>query len=331
MLARCLLARANLGCLKSSTKHLERRTIYSNVKPLSKECSDIEIEVPWGKLSGKLWGSENEQPILAVHGWQDNAGTFDSLAPLLLKNASSILAIDFPGHGFSSWLPPGMMYTELVYMSTINRLKRYFGWKKIKILGHSLGAQLAFWHTSIFSEDTEFVIAIDALKFFYLNPPQFNAFFIKGMDDFYKLENSEYANRSYTKNEIMERWKQNSASVINNTEIQTLMTRGARETPEGKFVLTRDPRTKFFPLTTPFTHSHMQECARCIGCPYLYIKGEQSPYFDQEKNVYDILSIMKEHNKDVHFVKVPGEHHLHISNAEQVAHHINKFLEKYNK
>ncbi|CAH2074062.1 unnamed protein product, partial [Iphiclides podalirius] len=67
---------------------------------------EVKIPVQWGHIAGKLWGHENEQPILALHGWQDNAGTWDTLAPFLYKKRP-ILAIDFPGHGFSSWFPTG--------------------------------------------------------------------------------------------------------------------------------------------------------------------------------------------------------------------------------
>lgn len=61
-------------------------------------------------LIGKWWGSRSVQPIIAVHGWQDNAGSFDKLAPLLCEEGFSIYAIDLPGHGHSSHLPPGCTY-----------------------------------------------------------------------------------------------------------------------------------------------------------------------------------------------------------------------------
>ncbi len=31
----------------------------------------------------KVWGPEDGVPVLAVHGLMDNAGSFDTLAPLL--------------------------------------------------------------------------------------------------------------------------------------------------------------------------------------------------------------------------------------------------------
>ena len=50
--------------------------------------------------------------ILCLHGWLDNAASFNRLAPLLLDSSSpltdeqlqqpmEILALDFPGHGLS--------------------------------------------------------------------------------------------------------------------------------------------------------------------------------------------------------------------------------------
>ncbi|XP_052863919.1 probable serine hydrolase [Anopheles cruzii] len=56
---------------------------------------EVEIPVPWGIVAGKWWGSRLKQPVLAIHGWQDNAGSFDRLCPLLPAEIS-ILAIDLP-------------------------------------------------------------------------------------------------------------------------------------------------------------------------------------------------------------------------------------------
>jgi pimeloyl-ACP methyl ester carboxylesterase len=69
----------------------------------------VKIRFPWGFICGKWWGPKDIRPIVALHGWQDNCGTFDTLAPLLPKNVS-LLAIDLPGHGLSSRVPDGMAY-----------------------------------------------------------------------------------------------------------------------------------------------------------------------------------------------------------------------------
>lgn len=63
-----------------------------------REWEEIEIAVPWGHVAGKWYGDRNTQPVLTFHGWQDNAGTYDRLIPLLPKTLS-YLCIDLPGHG----------------------------------------------------------------------------------------------------------------------------------------------------------------------------------------------------------------------------------------
>ena len=48
---------------------------------------------------------------LALHGWLDNAGSFDTLAPQLVAACPrhALLCLDYPGHGRSSHLPPGQV------------------------------------------------------------------------------------------------------------------------------------------------------------------------------------------------------------------------------
>ena len=75
------------------------------------------------KLVVKSWSNVNTgddasnntitKKILCLHGWLDNAASFNRLAPLLLDSSTSlssdeqqeqpmeILALDFPGHGLS--------------------------------------------------------------------------------------------------------------------------------------------------------------------------------------------------------------------------------------
>ena len=46
--------------------------------------------------TAKIWGPDDGMPVLALHGWQDNAGTYDTLAPLL-PNSIRLICLDFCG------------------------------------------------------------------------------------------------------------------------------------------------------------------------------------------------------------------------------------------
>lgn len=80
-----------------------------------------------------MWfGPTNVQPIIALHGWQDNAGTFLRLAPMLPKDVS-VLCIDLPGHGHSTHLPPGQSYyifwDGVVFL---RRIVKHYKWDKVR-------------------------------------------------------------------------------------------------------------------------------------------------------------------------------------------------------
>ena len=110
---------------------------------------------------GKWWGPRDKQPWLALHGWQDNAGTFDTLAPLLPPHIA-LLCIEFPGHGKSSYYPKGQFYyIQWDNLIVVRQIVKYFKWEKVSIIGHSLGGGIAFLYAASFPEETDKIINFD--------------------------------------------------------------------------------------------------------------------------------------------------------------------------
>ena len=175
-------------------------------------------------FSGKLWGSSAKQPILALHGWSDNAGSFDHVIPLL-KN-SSILAIDLPGHGLSSWLPRGIPYDNKAYIQTVRLIAKHYSWDKVKFLGHSLGGIICFDYARIFPEETEFIISIDSIGSIPQNASQRTIVLANSIEKFINLEKKITLNPpSYSKEEIIKRWSDSSVSELDIHSIKTLLKR----------------------------------------------------------------------------------------------------------
>lgn len=84
-------------------------------------------------LAGKWWGDSNTQPVLGLHGWEDNANTFDTLAPLL--SVPSFLAIDMMGHGLSSYFPAVGVNHFIDAVILLRRIAEYSKWTKLSIIG----------------------------------------------------------------------------------------------------------------------------------------------------------------------------------------------------
>ena len=76
-----------------------------------------------------------------LHGFSDNCGSFDCLLPLFPPN-QKIIAIDIPGHGFSSHLGPDDSY-DFEDLNYITIVARYYNFEKFSLMGHSMGGRAA--------------------------------------------------------------------------------------------------------------------------------------------------------------------------------------------
>jgi len=104
-------------------------------KPIE-ECIPLRSHLT---LTAQIWGPPDAPPLLALHGWLDNAGSFALLAPLLAKHWR-VIALELPGHGHSGHLPAGSTYHYLDYVSAVLTAVDAMHLERYSLLGHSLGA-----------------------------------------------------------------------------------------------------------------------------------------------------------------------------------------------
>ena len=114
-------------------------------------------------ILGKEWGSPDGEPTIALHGWLDNCGSFDKLLPHYPDN-HRIIAIDIPGHGFSSHIPLGFSYHHLDGLQYIRRVADYYNFDKFNLLGHSMGGGMCFVYAVTHPEHVQRLIVLDAIK-----------------------------------------------------------------------------------------------------------------------------------------------------------------------
>ncbi|WP_426701898.1 alpha/beta fold hydrolase [Rhodanobacter sp. Col0626] len=93
-------------------------------------------------LAAQAWGDQALPPLLALHGWLDNAGSFALLAPQLATRFR-VIALDLPGHGHSAHLAPGASYHYLDYAQFVLAAADALALDRFTLLGHSLGAGIA--------------------------------------------------------------------------------------------------------------------------------------------------------------------------------------------
>lgn len=296
------------------------------------KVEEIEIDVPWGKIAGKWWGPKDVRPIVAMHGWQDNAGSFDALIPLLPKHVS-YLALDLPGHGHSSRIPHGLYYSTAHVLHCLNIIREQYQWDQLSFLTHSMSCIIAFLYAGLFPERCDLLIQLDALKPFHATPSRVIKHFIKLGDEFTLADkrNQEKAEPpSYTYEQIVDRWVTATKSSITKEAATHLMKRALKTSSSdpNKYYFSRDARLKYFNFAY-IPQDLSCTLAKLITAPHLCLKASKSPYFEEKQNFDEAVEVLRESNPKFMCKVLEGTHHFHMTSPEVVAPDVSEFILKY--
>ncbi|XP_018356851.1 PREDICTED: probable serine hydrolase [Trachymyrmex septentrionalis] len=305
-------------------KNLDESTMNGYKK---EDVKEIEIPMPWGHIRGKWWGPTDKQPIVAIHGWQDNSGTFDKLAQLL--SSVAILSIDLPGHGISSHLPLGQFY--YIFWDgvlTLRRIVKYYKWNKVKLLGHSLGGAISFLYAASYPDEVEFLISLDIASPSVRDVTKTAATTGEYIDRFLKYELLTLDNvPSYEYDEMIDIVEKAYDGSITREGAEILMKRGMQPAyKKDKYYFARDPRLKVS-LLGLLSLDLILEYATQIKCAYLNIRAIPGMKFENPENYQKILDIIKLGAKKFEYHEVTGTHHVHLNEPEKIAPIIKNFLQ----
>ena len=120
------------------------------------------IALPHLALHAQVWGDATLPPLVALHGWLDNAGSFARLAPRLAARYR-VIALDLPGHGHSDHLAAGASYHYLDYVQLVLAAADALRLDRYSLLGHSLGAGIAALVAAASPERIERLLLIEGL------------------------------------------------------------------------------------------------------------------------------------------------------------------------
>jgi len=119
----------------------------------------LEFDTGLVTIRAKRWGEEGGIPTLCLHGFLDNAASFDRLAPKL--HGLDIVAMDFAGHGWSEHRPLGMPYSGLSDLHDILSVADQMEWETFSIIGHSMGAELGAQLAGLYPDRVTALVCLD--------------------------------------------------------------------------------------------------------------------------------------------------------------------------
>ncbi|WP_298775041.1 alpha/beta hydrolase [uncultured Shewanella sp.] len=288
---------------------------------LNVEHEEVQIKLPHLCLSGRLWGRADKPLLLALHGWLDNANSFEPLATHL--NDFQVLAIDWPGHGYSDHHPGYYPLHWVDYIFDLQVLLSYLEHRTIPvaIVGHSLGGIVASAFTAAFPDKVNKLILIEALAPIFESAKKNKA----------RLNKSFKAYQTYLAN------KEKAASVYDNVEIAVdarhkltgldrswcaLLTQRNMVQNDNGVSWRSDPRLRL-DSPTRLSFEQVDALMQNHSSQTLLITGQ-----DGYSALQTALPQAKKWFNQLSTVHLRGDHHLHMGNAAEVAKAITDFINK---
>lgn len=269
------------------------------------------------RLAAKLWGDDSGLPVIALHGWLDNAASFDRIAELLPN--VQILAIDLPGHGLSDHKPASGNYAIWDDLRSIVGVADQMGWQKFALLGHSRGAIIATLLAGALPERVSHLVCLDGLI------PQPEVF------ENFPVQMGQYL-RDFTKTPLISGDKGHAtfdaavaarckATPMLAEAAALIVARGLTQAEDGRFYWRSDKRLK---LASPVKLSlqQLQASIDAITAPAMLVSAKQG--LGQWLPTLDI-------NIDNRFEirEIDGQHHCHMeAQATQIAEWVREFLSR---
>jgi pimeloyl-ACP methyl ester carboxylesterase len=281
---------------------------------------EVDIVLPDLHLAARAWGDSSLPPLLALHGWLDNAASFERLAPLLCEQFH-IIALDFPGHGRSDWRAPGAWYHHVDYPGDVLAAADALGWKRFDLLGHSLGGGVATALAAACPQRINRLILIEALGVIASAPEKALAHLQGALADRAGYRNKALRVFADADAAVAARMQANGLS---RKAAALLVARGLKAVPGG-FSWSSDPRLTLNSAQR-FTEDQVRAILYGVLAPTLLVLAQpDAPFLPRETMERRIAQVA-----DIRVVRLPGSHHLHLEDAQPVAAAIGDFLARTN-
>jgi len=264
------------------------------------------VKVPLGTLHGLRWGTPGAVPVLALHGWMDNAASFIPLAAHL--PGLEMIALDLPGHGHSPHLPPGGEYTLHAALHVVLDAADALGFERFSLIGHSMGAGISSLLAAACPQRVARIVLIDGLAL--PESPERTVARMRESVTATRRRNAPLRVFPDLDTPIQARMQ---ANALDADSARLLVERGVREVPGG-YCWRSDPRL-MLPSFRYMTLPQIEAIMAGIECPARVIFSQSAtPLLPRAQKLALARGIP--HSE---VFELPGIHHLHMQHPAQVA------------
>ncbi len=262
---------------------------------------ELSIKTPHLTFAALEWGEGS--PVIALHGWLDNAASFNPLAARL--EGIRLIAVDMAGHGLSEHRPHGFSYDIWHYVEDLFYLAKALELERFSLLGHSMGAVISTLAAgSVLQEQVTALVAIDGLcprpRAAEASPKALTTYITERTTPAEQLPITRYRSK-----EQAIRARTLGQFPLSKTSAQLLVERSIMQ-KNDHWVWRSDPRLKLG-SPTRFTLEQSVAFLRQIRCPVHGVFARNGP-------ISEWVERYSEHGLPDHiqFHPLIGTHHLHM-------------------
>lgn len=277
---------------------------------------ELRFDIDGRLIAGLAFGDPDGLPVIALHGWLDNAATWKQVAPQL--KGIRLIALDLVGHGFSDHRPESMPYYIWDNVADVLAVLDELKLDHAHIVGHSMGASIATLLAGCYPARVQRLCLVEGIAPLVYSPQELPELMAEAIDKRRRMRGRRL--RPYADIEAVVQARVNGRWPVTEQAARWLVERGVVHKADGIF-WRNDPA-----LVQPsiLRMSEAQVCAfiDAVTAPVELILG------DEGIGEGLILSRLA-HFSQLKQFQVSGSHHLHLQEegARQVAERLNHWVE----
>lgn len=254
-------------------------------------------------LSAQVWGSDQQPPLIALHGWLDNAASFAMLAPLLAPHFQ-VVCLDLAGHGYSSHRPSGGDYAIAGYVVDMAQFMQSHFPEGAAFLGHSLGGIIASLLAAVQPEQVSRLAMIDSLGPQVTTEQAFTADLAKAVKR--RIGDRRSAVPHYATLEQALAARKAGWLPLTDAAAAAIVPRNLCPCEQG-WTWRTDPRLRY-PSLHKFTEPQVTAALAGIQCPVMLLEAAEGLLVKAQ----GLFAGRYQQIPQLQRITVPGSHHCHL-------------------
>ena len=266
------------------------------------------------------WGNPEHPLLFLLHGWGDAGSTFQFLVDAL-KQDWFVVAPDWRGFGESEHTGPAYWFPD--YVADFDAvLNEYSPDEPVRILGHSMGANIGALYAGIFPGRVAGLINIEGFGLTNKSPDDAPANFRRWIERSRKPD--PYS--SYSSFEDLAARIEKRTPHLTSERALFVARQWGREDSAGGVAIKADPAHKL-PNAVLYRRAESEACWREVTAPVLLVVGDESEFKEGAQSWLDTdPASLTFQSMTVATIGKAG-HMIHFEQPEALAHEAEAFFE----